>query len=111
MKISPNTDDVNRRQHNINELLNNLYSRLMNDKGKLIKFNFILTTLDAVYVRTNSTYSGKKIDWVPLRRLEISESTDLFHKILNGKELNEKRKYLIRKCISDCNVLKISMSF
>ncbi|CAB4492690.1 unnamed protein product [Rhizophagus irregularis] len=101
MKISPNTDDVNRRQHNINELLNNLYSRLMNDKGKLIKFNFILTTLDAVYVRTNSTYSGKKIDWVPLRRLEISESTDLFHKILNGKELNEKRKYLIRKCISD----------
>ncbi|CAG8591343.1 12085_t:CDS:2 [Rhizophagus irregularis] len=83
MKISPNTDDVNRRQHNINELLNNLYSRLMNDKGKLIKFNFILTTLDAVYVRTNSTYSGKKIDWVPLRRLEISESTDLFHKILN----------------------------
>ncbi|PKY43618.1 hypothetical protein RhiirA4_457645 [Rhizophagus irregularis] len=86
MKISPNTDDVNRSP----------YQGLMNDKGKLIKLNFILTTLDAVYVRTNSTYSGKKIDWVPLRRLEISESTDLFHKILNDKELNEKRKYLIR---------------
>ena len=51
MKISPITDDVNRRQININLLLSNLYSPyqgLVNDKGKLINFNFILTTLDAV---------------------------------------------------------------
>jgi hypothetical protein len=103
LNISP---DAKCRQDKINVLLNNLYSPyqgLVNDKGELIKFNFILTTLDAVYVQTNTTYSGRKIDWVPLRRLEISESTDLFHKILNDNELKEKRKYLIKKCISDCN--------
>ncbi|CAB4440576.1 unnamed protein product [Rhizophagus irregularis] len=49
------------------------------------------------------------------RRLEISESTDLFHKILNDKELNEKRKYLIRNAFQTVmdirELLKISMSF
>jgi hypothetical protein len=56
-------------------------------------------------VQANITRSGRIIDWIPLRRLEISESTELFNKIISPEslKLEESRSYVIKKCIADCN--------
>lgn len=108
MKILADVDK-DRKQAKINEFLNNLYNPyqglagLAKDKNELIKFNFILTTLDAVYVQKNTTDSGRKIEWVPLRRLEISESAELFSEAMEDLNLDERRSYVIKKCIADCN--------
>ena len=102
MKILSNTD-TNQKQVKLNEFLNHLYNpyqAFAKDKEELIKFNFILTTLDAVYVQCNTTYSGRKIKWIPLRRLEISESAELFNEIITSLNLDERRLFLIKKCIA-----------
>src|ERR1043165_5159134 len=41
------------------------------------------------------------INWIPLRRLELSESKSLFSKVM--EKLGSDRAYIIKKCISDCN--------
>src|ERR1051325_4680776 len=105
MKILSDVDTY-RRQAKINEFLNNLYNPyqgLAEDKNELIKFNFILTTLDAVHVQRNTTDSGRKIEWVPLRRLEVSESAELFSEAMEDLNLDKRRSYIIKKCIADCN--------
>ncbi|CAJ0912634.1 9857_t:CDS:2, partial [Entrophospora sp. SA101] len=81
MKILSGTD-TNQKQAKVNKSLNHLYNpyqEFAKDKEELIKFNFILTTLDAVYVQSNMTDSGRQIEWIPLRRLEISELAELFN--------------------------------
>ena len=105
MKILSSTD-TNRKQVKINEFLNHLYNPyqgLANDNEELIKFNFILTTLDAVYVQDSRIYLGRDINWVPLRRLNISESAELFSEIIRNLNLDKRRLYVIKKCIADCN--------
>ncbi|CAG8600278.1 644_t:CDS:2 [Racocetra fulgida] len=44
---------------------------------------------------------NKPINWIPLRRLALSESVELFHEIT--KSLNDRRLFIIKKCIADCN--------
>ncbi|CAI2184850.1 9182_t:CDS:1 [Funneliformis geosporum] len=58
---------------------------------------------DAVYVQSNMTDSGREIEWIPLRRLEISESAELFNKIIRSLNLEERRLFVIKKCIANCN--------
>ena len=82
------------------KLLSSLYIPYI-DKDKV--FRFIVSTLDAIYLNTFHTSSGKDINWIPLRRLKISESLELFYEILNDKELDKHRIYLFMKCISDCS--------
>ncbi|CAJ0845300.1 8105_t:CDS:2 [Entrophospora sp. SA101] len=105
MKILSGTD-TNQKQAKVNKFLNHLYNpyqEFAKDKEELIKFNFILTTLDAVYVQSNMTDSGRQIEWIPLRRLEISESAELFNEVIRSLNLEENRLFVIKKCISDCN--------
>ncbi|CAJ0751695.1 18571_t:CDS:2, partial [Entrophospora sp. SA101] len=91
MKILSGTD-TNQKQAKVNKFLNHLYNpyqEFAKDKEELIKFNFILTTLDAVYVQSNMTDSGRQIEWIPLRRLEISESAELFNEVIRSLNLEE----------------------
>jgi hypothetical protein len=55
----------------------------------------------AVYVRETSTFLGREINWIPLRRLNITESIELLNNLTIKLECH--RKFIINKCISDCN--------
>ncbi|CAB4441815.1 unnamed protein product [Rhizophagus irregularis] len=107
LKILSRDNSNQKNQDQINNFLINLYNPYQETldykekKGSLIRFNFIITTLDAVYVRETRTHLGRDINWAPLRRLDISESMELFDKFT--EELDSNRAYIINRCISDCN--------
>ncbi|PKC14468.1 hypothetical protein RhiirA5_395612 [Rhizophagus irregularis] len=54
------------------------------------------------YVQGNTTDSGRAIEWIPLRRLEVSESAELFSEVIRSLNL-EHRLFIIKKCLADCN--------
>jgi hypothetical protein len=106
MQILSRACNDEQNQDRINNFLTNLYIPYQGTldkeaKGGLIRFNFILTTLDAVYVRESRTSSGRDINWIPLRRLNITESIELLNDLTI--ELEWDRKFIINMCISDCN--------
>ncbi|GBC00031.1 hypothetical protein RclHR1_37100001, partial [Rhizophagus clarus] len=85
-------------------LLNNLYIPYKDLMLKEKVFKFIVSTLDASLLQdTQTTALGRPISWIPLRKLEFSESTALFSKFIEELEENADRVFIIKKCISDCN--------
>ncbi|GES76038.1 hypothetical protein GLOIN_2v1783590 [Rhizophagus clarus] len=89
---------------NIINLLASLYVPYQSFAVKDKRFRFIVSTLDAVRLWDIQTSSGRDINWIPLRRLELSESIDLFSKLIEklGPDRPD-RAFIIKKCISDCN--------
>ncbi|POG73797.1 hypothetical protein GLOIN_2v1772162 [Rhizophagus irregularis DAOM 181602=DAOM 197198] len=86
---------------NIKTLLNELY-RPYRDFSRLAnKFYFVISTLDTLNVWSTQTDSQRPICWIPLRRLVLSESANLFRTLV--RNLDEHRLFVIKKCISDCN--------
>ncbi|CAB4428888.1 unnamed protein product [Rhizophagus irregularis] len=83
MKILSGTD-TNQKQAKVNKFLNH-----------------IIPTMD--YVQGNTTDSGRAIEWIPLRRLEVSESAELFSEVIRSLNLDEHRLFIIKKCLVDCN--------
>ncbi|CAB4415466.1 unnamed protein product [Rhizophagus irregularis] len=69
---------------------------------KTKNLGFIITTLDAIRLWDTQTASGRQINWIPLRRLEFSESIELFKEVIKKLE-SDSRVSVLRKCISDCN--------
>ncbi|CAB4481391.1 unnamed protein product [Rhizophagus irregularis] len=83
-------------------LLNNLYTPYQSLATKDKNFRFIITTLDAIRLWDIQKASGRQINWIPLRRIEFSESIELFNEVTKKLE-SDSRVSVIRKCISDCN--------
>ncbi|GES92830.1 hypothetical protein GLOIN_2v1783590 [Rhizophagus clarus] len=98
----------NENHSRVVNLLNSLYIPYKDLMTKEKVFKFIVSTLDAPLLRnTQTTASGRPISWIPLRKLEFSESIALFSKFIEelerlGQE-NADRVFIIKKCISDCN--------
>ncbi|GET62012.1 hypothetical protein RIR_jg12171.t1 [Rhizophagus irregularis DAOM 181602=DAOM 197198] len=92
----------NENHSNIISLLNNLYTPYHSLATKDKKFRFIITTLDAICLWDTQTALGRQINWIPLRRLEFSESIELFKEVIKKLE-SDSRVSVLCKCISGCN--------
>ncbi|CAG8570192.1 40706_t:CDS:2 [Gigaspora margarita] len=91
----------NTNLESIKTLLSELYTPYHALSASESKFHFVVSTLDAINMWKTQTDSQRPINWIPLRRLALSESVELFHEIT--KSLSERRLFIIKKCIADCN--------
>ncbi|KAF0351281.1 hypothetical protein F8M41_015383 [Gigaspora margarita] len=89
--------DNNTNLESIKTLLYELYKPYHALSASDSKFHFVVSTLDAI----NMWKTQRPINWIPLRRLALSESVELFHEIT--KSLSDRRLFIIKKCIADCN--------
>ncbi|PKK51765.1 hypothetical protein RhiirC2_803272 [Rhizophagus irregularis] len=76
----------NENHSNIISLLNNLYTPYQSLATKDKNFRFIITTLDAIRLWDIQKASGRQINWIPLRRIEFSESIELFNEVTKKLE-------------------------
>ncbi|RIB18707.1 hypothetical protein C2G38_2245604, partial [Gigaspora rosea] len=89
----------NTNLESIKILLYELYKPYHDLSASESKFHFVVSTHDAINMW--KTDSRRPINWIPLRRLALSESVELFHEIT--KSLSDRRLFIIKKCIADCN--------
>ncbi|CAG8437207.1 9361_t:CDS:2, partial [Funneliformis caledonium] len=86
---------------NLKKLLDELYNPYRDFSKSVNKFYFVVSTLDTLNVWNTQTDSQRPVHWISLRRLVLSESANLFCTLTKG--LDEKRLFVINKCIADCN--------
>jgi len=86
---------------NIKILLDELYKPYQDFSKSANKFYFVISTLDTLNVWSIQTDSQRPICWIPLRRLVLSESANLFCTLV--RDSDGRRLFVINKCISDCN--------
>ncbi|CAG8564490.1 12800_t:CDS:2 [Funneliformis mosseae] len=86
---------------NLKKLLDELYIPYRDFSKSVNKFYFVVSTLDTLNVWNTQTDSQRPVHWISLRRLVLSESANLFCTLTKG--LDEKRLFVINKCIADCN--------
>ncbi|RIB18704.1 hypothetical protein C2G38_2036671 [Gigaspora rosea] len=91
----------NTNRESIKILLHELYEPYHALSASESKFHFVVSTLDAINMWQTQTKSDRPINWIPLRRLALSESVELFHEVT--KSLSDRRLFIIKKCIADCN--------